>query len=299
MPPEFKSRLCGRGDLEGIDGLRTDSPTAEIEAHHLLFSFAASNKLILKTADISNAYFQGELLDRVLLLKPPQSGIPDPEYEDGETMILARVPIYGTQDAGRKLWTKFRRAIQEQGQRENQIAKAVYVYEVDGDIKAVLLTHVDDMCWAAKEGWEEPITKILETFDVRKVEQQNFRFCGKEIVQRDNFDIGISCKHATETIGPVRYHSTDRKLTDEASPAEIAQMRSVIGSLGWIARQCRPDLSYLVSKLQGAVSKARLQDLKETNFAIEQVLLHSDVCLKFRHDAISWDNAMVATVTDT
>ena len=65
IPPECKSRLCGRGDLEGLDGLRSDSPTAEIESHNLVFSFAASNKLELKTADISNAYFQGESLDRV------------------------------------------------------------------------------------------------------------------------------------------------------------------------------------------------------------------------------------------
>ena len=35
VPPEYKSRLCARGDLEGLDGLRSDSPTAEIEAHHL------------------------------------------------------------------------------------------------------------------------------------------------------------------------------------------------------------------------------------------------------------------------
>ena len=54
IPPEMKSRLCGRGDLEGIDGLRTDSPTAEIEAHHLLFSYAASHKLQLKMGDIPN-----------------------------------------------------------------------------------------------------------------------------------------------------------------------------------------------------------------------------------------------------
>eukprot|EP00973_Karenia_brevis_P078625 10914134-Karenia_brevis.AAC.1 len=32
--PDLKSRLCERGDLEGIDGLRKDSPTAEIEGHH-------------------------------------------------------------------------------------------------------------------------------------------------------------------------------------------------------------------------------------------------------------------------
>ena len=66
---EFKSRLCARGDLEGIDGLRKDSPTAEIEVHHLLFSWASSNKLRLKSADISNACFQGKELDRFLVVE--------------------------------------------------------------------------------------------------------------------------------------------------------------------------------------------------------------------------------------
>ena len=44
-------------------------------------------------------------LDR-MLLKPPKGGVPDPDYADGETMILARVPIYGTQDAGRMFFGK-------------------------------------------------------------------------------------------------------------------------------------------------------------------------------------------------
>ena len=124
---DYKSRLCGRGDLEGIDGLRKDSPTAEIESHNLLFSWAASNKLVLKTADISNAYFQSEQLDRLLLLKPPKGGVPDPDYADGETMILARVPIYGTQDAGRKFWQRFRKVIIANKFRECKIAKAMYI----------------------------------------------------------------------------------------------------------------------------------------------------------------------------
>ena len=75
-------RQCGRGDLEGGNGLRTDSPTAEIETHHLGFR-----------AQKSNASLHGELLDRVLSLQPPKSGLPDPEYEDGRPEILARVPI--------------------------------------------------------------------------------------------------------------------------------------------------------------------------------------------------------------
>ena len=86
VPPDLKSRLTARGDLEGLDGIRSDSPTAETEAHHLLFSWTSSNKLKPKSGDISNAYFQREELGRLLLLKPPE-GIPDPDYEGGEAMI--------------------------------------------------------------------------------------------------------------------------------------------------------------------------------------------------------------------
>ena len=67
MQPEYKSRLRGRGDLEGIHGSRTDSPTSDVEAHPL---------------------------ERKLLLR-----LPDPEYEDGRTMILANVPIFGSHDS--------------------------------------------------------------------------------------------------------------------------------------------------------------------------------------------------------
>ena len=89
----------------------------------------------------------------------------------------------------------------------------------------------------------------------------SFRFCGKEISQTPDCSIALSCKDATETIGPARYEK-HRRLTDDCNEAEIAQMRSVIGSLGWIARQHRPDLSYHVSRLQGTVSGAKVRDLK-------------------------------------
>ena len=142
--------------------------TADIEAHNLLFSYAASNGLDIKTADISNAYFQGEKLDRLLLLKPPSSGIPDPDSQDRETMILARVPIYGTQDAGRKCWTRFRKVIISNMFRENKVAKAMYVIEEDHDVKAMLITHVDDLCWAIKPGYEQHIESILKEFVVNR-----------------------------------------------------------------------------------------------------------------------------------
>ena len=61
--------------------------------------------------EMYDAYFQRELLDRVLSYEPPESGLADPQDEDVETMILARVPSYGSQDSGRMFWNRFPRVI--------------------------------------------------------------------------------------------------------------------------------------------------------------------------------------------
>ena len=89
-----------------------------------------------------------------------------------------------------------------------------------------------------------------------KIQEGSFRFCGKGIEQFPGKRVRVTCRHATEEIGSIRYHVGNRRFGDPASEAGVGQMRSVVGSLGWIARQCRPDLSYAVSKGQGAVSKA-------------------------------------------
>jgi hypothetical protein len=113
-------------------------------------------------------------MDRLSLMRPLKGGIPDPEYEDGETLILARVPIYGTQDAGRKFWKRFSATIRENGFRENKIAGALYHIGENGEVKGILITH-----WAVTPGYEDRVEKILKSFAVRKVEEGKFRFCGK------------------------------------------------------------------------------------------------------------------------
>eukprot|EP00973_Karenia_brevis_P079591 11042944-Karenia_brevis.AAC.1 len=61
---ERKSRLCDRGDLDDTGSSREGSPTAEIEGHRIPFNYAASNILVLRTADNFTSYFQSDVLDR-------------------------------------------------------------------------------------------------------------------------------------------------------------------------------------------------------------------------------------------
>jgi hypothetical protein len=102
----FKARFVTRGDLEPGDP-RSDSPTIDIEGQNLLFSFASSKGYIVSSLDITNAYFQGEEMHRLLILKPPKGT--DVEGLSVDDYLMARVPVYGTHDAGRKFWKRLRK----------------------------------------------------------------------------------------------------------------------------------------------------------------------------------------------
>ena len=93
------------------------------------------------------------------------------------------------------------------------------------------------------------MNNILKASTVKdEVKSGRFRYCVKEIEQLENYSIRVTCEPATEGIGGVLYCSAGRKADDLATEGEVGQMRSVIGSMAWIARQCRPDLAWVCHK---------------------------------------------------
>ena len=91
----------------------------------------------------------------------------------------------------------------------------------------MLVTHVDDMMWAAKPEVEDSIQAIIAAFamNASKLKTGEFRFCGKLVNRSPDFTIVVTCKDTTEQIGPVRFSVGNRKLTDFATHAEIGQMK--------------------------------------------------------------------------
>ena len=86
----------------------------------------------------------------------------------------------------------------------------------------------------------------------------------------------MTCKDSTGQIGPIKFTANGREITELATDEEIAHMRSVIVSLGWIERQGRPNLSYNVSKGQGVVNEATIKNLKEVDQAVESPCTQRD-----------------------
>ena len=179
--PELKSRLVGCGNFEDTDGLRTDSPTGDVDAHNLVFSWCASHKVPIKSADISSAYLQGKQNDRVILYRIPKGGIPAAGIAEG-AVLAARVPIYGTKDAGRGFWLRLKEVVTEKGYHLNKILPTLFALRDDNEqIVSVMSSNVDDLLYGSLEGYEYAMEEILDTFSVRERNVAPFRFCGKEV----------------------------------------------------------------------------------------------------------------------
>ena len=81
--------------------------------------------------------------------------------KDKKVAIAARLPIYGTKDAGRRFYKKFRHVAVKCGLTECKQLKSLYFMQEDGDIKVMLGAHVDDLMWACKPGYEKAIEDVL------------------------------------------------------------------------------------------------------------------------------------------
>ena len=252
-------------------------------------------KVKVKSADISNAYLQGKEVDRIILYKIPRGGIPEEGIEEG-TVIAARVPIYGTVDAGRGFWLRLKEVVLDAGYTSNQILPTMFTLVKDGQIVGVMSSNVDDLLHGELPGHESAMNKILETFAVRDQQVGEFRFCGKEVKQDEDLGIKVTTKDNTEKIRPIDI-GEKRKLIDKCTPGEITALRSVTASLSWVARQVRPGLSYRVSKLQCVAGKGTVKDMREANKVLEYALSTSHEGL-YSSSEFDWDNSVVCTITD-
>ena len=298
VEPILKSRLVGCGNCEDTDGIRTDSPAGDVDSHNLVFSWAASNRCKLKSADISNAYLQGKEVDRVILYRIPKGGIPGRGIAEG-AIIAARVPIYGTKDAGRGFWLQLKEVVISKGYKLNRILPSMFTLrDKEGHIVSVMSSNVDDLLYASKPGYEDAINEVLKTFSVREVNDTPFRFCGKEVKQFEDYSIKVTAKDNTEKIKPINIKKGN-KLTDSITQLENTNLRSVVASLSWVARQCRPALSYSVNKLQTKQGKGTYADIKECNKVLDFALRTSEDGIFFSSDQrLDWEDMVVCTVTD-
>eukprot|EP00435_Cladocopium_sp_Y103_P049354 s1856_g14.t2 len=258
--PKMKARLVICGNFEDVsrEDVRCDAPTADAESHCLLASWAASGCLRLKGSDITNASFQAKPLTRVMLMRQPAGGM-----------------------------------------KALKVMPALYFHQDEnGDLDAMLCTHVDDLLFAHKPSGAKVMEEILGKFSVGKTEEGSFRYCGRRFTQHDDFSVEIDAEENTRGIKPILIDKT-RKGSETVTEKELTSLRSVTGSLAWVARYCRADLAYKVNELQKLCNaKATVSDFRLANKAVELAHQNQGMKLVYKSGWIDWKDLAVVTYSD-
>ena len=98
-------------------------------------------------------------------------------------------------------------------------------------------------------------------------------YAGRTISQDRSYGIYIhQAKFIQERLAPIamaRGRRSDKKA--ETTDGEKKQLRAVWGSINWVQRETRPDVSAAASLGMGSINHSTVSDLCDANAAVEQL----------------------------
>ena len=191
---------------------------------------------------------------------------------------------------------KFRRTLIAGGVRENRVLSAVYTLTVDGQLRGIVATHVDDLLYA----FDGPVGQgvidhIKQHLILSKESECNFSFCGREVRQdaeNGDYSVRVTCAATALKINEIRFegnHMHVRKTAQERlTTSEQEQYESVTGSLQWVARIARVESQAAVSRLQQMKKHATVEAAVFANKVFQYLKKTATRGLVFRMGVISW-----------
>eukprot|EP00971_Amphidinium_carterae_P145362 2880475-Amphidinium_carterae.1 len=279
VPILAKSRLVVQGHQERV-WIRSDAPTASVLCFNIICHIASTRQWVLRSADASSAFLQtAGRLGRLLLLRIPD---PPPPGLSKEFLMRARGSIYGTRDAPRAWWLYLKQILVELGWVANPLEQAFFSLHDSTGVTGFLLSHVDDLLFTGTGSKFESVMQKLAERVKLTFKDLPFVFCGKTVSRS-----GSGAIHVNQTEASLSLESTElpkgasRSNTQELNPEQISELRRIIGSVLWIARQTRPDCLTMVSLLAQKISRPMVQDLVQANSLVDRMKADATFGLTF------------------
>jgi hypothetical protein len=293
----WKARLVVKGfrQRHGIDYFETFSSVSRYESIRLLLAIAAAKGLQLIQIDIKTAFLYGEL-DETLFMTQPEGFVKD----DKKVCKLIK-SIYGLKQSPRCFFRKFSTVLKEIGMAQSQSDPCTFIGKING-CTVYIVIYVDDglVISSNKEAMRILIKFIQQHFEL--TESSPTSFVGIEIEkdpQTDALQLRQTAylRDVIEKFGMTdcKPASVPMQLNLNLAPGTEAHdgefpYRELIGSLLFLARTTRPDISYAISKLSQFLScydethwqaaKTVLRYLKGTPTLGLEYMAHSDCIIE-------------------
>jgi len=236
---------------KGIDFDLTYSPTLNIDGLKLIIALASKFKWNMIQLDIKAAYLNAHLDKDIYTTIPPG----DPNFEKGYWKL--NKALYGLKQSGRPWNITITKFLVNNGYHQLISEKCIFKRIIKNKLLGIIGLYVDDMVITGEDKEIKRIVNIIKNnFKVSKVEPINY-ILGIKIDKEDNkyyisqegfivklleiFNLKYTRKTNTPCVG-------DNTKGENKKPFDTTTYKSAIGSLIYLAKCTRPDISFAVGK---------------------------------------------------
>ncbi|CAE7724502.1 GIP [Symbiodinium sp. CCMP2592] len=319
VPWRHKARLVigGHMDPDIAHGLQTTAPTVSRQSVMLLMQILASRLADgwkAYAGDITAAFLNGGPLERELYLKQPRTGLGNLHPAQ---LLRIKKGIFGLVDSPHSWWERFKgdvttlKPVLEDGTEcvieQCPLDPCVFFVKkvIEGSLSepiAYIAVHVDDVLLVGGPGVCQSVKDLLsKAFPIDGWETDAFEYIGS-FIEFDDKVVKVSQESYVESrLFQVDVQASQRD-EELATDEQLADNRSLIGALSWLAGQSRPDLQASVSMCQQLQKCPTVGDVRFTNLVARRAYEHKKEGVYFHpidldkavllcyHDA-GWANA--------
>ena len=259
----YKARFVAQGftQVQGTDYFETFSPTAKMSSIRIMMQLAAEFDLTIHQMDVKTAFLNAPIDCEIYVKQPEGFEVKD---ENGQLLVLKlNKSLYGLKQSGRN-WNSVLHSFFIQNKFvQSKLDPCVYFLRVD-EYTMIVLVWVDDIVLASS-------SSILMK-KIKDVLKQSFKMKDLGLIKcflgmRFSQHPGRVEIDQTEYLKKVlkRFDMSDCKARStpcEVNPAsfdsaeckEDSKFRQIVGSLIYAMVCCRPDLSWVVTRLSQSLN---------------------------------------------
>jgi hypothetical protein len=286
----YRARLVALGysQIPGVDFSENFSPVVDDITFRVALIYATLHDLGVELIDIETAFLYGDLIEEIYMSIP--EGLEHFEDIPDNSCTKLEATIYGLVQSARMFWKKLMKCLTEKLDFEQSKADPCLLIREDKELGTCLFcTYVDDVAIIGSNKARKYVkTEIKKYFNTKETEEMT-DYLGVEvtrdpegwILRQDDIIAGLekyfkedadTIKRCTVPLAPGSTIIRVKDPTEAVEPILQSKYRSGVGSLNYLVKHTRPEISNSVRELSKALGMATKAHLKDMYRVIKYVL---------------------------
>jgi hypothetical protein len=293
-----KARHMMKGYSEtNAEDLESTTPQVAKDTIFFVLQILGSMRWLVGHLDFTQAFHSGGQIERELYCSLPPEGVPG--LQERQLLKLLKT-CYRLTDGPYQWYQHLSRVLESRGYTKSKADPCLFLLfnqdktEIDG----LIALATDDMIHGGNDRHWNNMEWLKGQYKMGKYTTGSGKFTGKMTVPASDGSIMVHQQpYIEEKVIKIPIEKNRRKQRYSlCNAAEINQLRTLLGSLSWVAKETRPDVAGRVALLQQVMPTPMIKDLIDANQIADELKKNPELGIKAR--PIPMDRLRVGVITD-